>query len=223
MSSSSDSRGSEPPRYCSTLLPPTLSICRLRIRSSRATRCMGIANCSAGSLRNNSRFCTSPLAAAASSLAASRPSSSGARNLLKAAMPAGSRIKAAWPSPRIVAPARQEQLPHVAAQRLDDDLLGIVQAVDDQSESHVPGLGDHDVLCAAAACRAFARIGAGRAPGRSPIAPAGAAFRGAARLPRSSCAGSASPLPCVSRAPARKCWIAESHNGCRRCARSGRE
>ena len=89
-------------------------------------------------------------------------------------------------------------IPHVAAQRLDDDLLRIVQAVNDQPEAQVSGLDDDDVLgsgfggadCPSAARSAPWPPAAGRAPARSEGAPAGAAFRGAAGLPRFSCAGS---------------------------------
>ena len=158
-----------------------------------------------------------------SSSAAPRVSSSGARKLAE-----GRDARRIENQGRLaVAEDRRSgqagAVPHVAAQRLDDDLLGIVQAVDDQAEAHVSGLGDHDVLRAVAgrSCVGLSTGGESQDGVQAHQGQQRAAepqdFRVLHPLDL------ASPFRCASRAPARRCSTAGWHSDCRRCARSGRE
>ena len=70
-----------------------------------------------------------------------------------------SRISATVPSPRIVAPGVEADRLQLAAERLDDDLLGVDDPVDDEAEAASLGLqhGDDHVAVVPVGRRARGR------------------------------------------------------------------
>ena len=157
--------------------------------SSRVTMASGIATCGRSPTPGEQQRgrCSLPRRSPASRSARRRALDASAAQVLAGPAPCTSRISATWPSPMIVAPAYSADALELLAERLDDDLLGVEDAVDDQAELPVVGLQHHDV-------RRGRRSRSGSTPSCSRRGrPAAAACRAAGRparrgRPRCACA-----------------------------------